>query len=210
MTTLPLPVEDGGERYPGFDVVDQARHWDDRTREVVLHRLEAPSRAGFFDEHELAAVGALVDRLLAQDDEPRIEVEVMIGQRLHTGETDGWRYDDMPEDGDAWRRSVLGLDEDARLIAGGDFADATVAQQVAIIGAVQDLGAAPWHGMPAAHVWSLWTRYASTAFYAHPWAWNEIGFAGPAYPRGYKNLGIGRLEPFEVADAHTGEDPVDR
>ena len=28
-------------------------------------------------------------------------------------------------------------------------------------------------------VWSLWTRYASTAFYSHPWAWNEIGFGGP-------------------------------
>ena len=29
------------------------------------------------------------------------------------------------------------------------------------------------------HVWSLWTRYACTAFYSHPWAWNEIGFGGP-------------------------------
>ena len=30
------------------------------------------------------------------------------------------------------------------------------------------------------------------AFYSHPWAWNEIGFGGPAYPRGYARLGIGR------------------
>ena len=37
-----------------------------------------------------------------------------------------------------------------------------------------------------------------TAFYSHPAAWNEIGFAGPAYPRGYKNLGVDRREPFEV------------
>ena len=56
--------------------------------------------------------------------------------------------------------------------------------------------------MPAARVWSLWTRYAASAFYAHPWAWNEIGFGGPAYPRGYKNLGLDRREPWEVADAH--------
>ena len=48
------------------------------------------------------------------------------------------------------------------------------------------------------HVWSLWTRYACTAFYSHPWAWNEIGFAGPAYPRGYKNTGIDARERFEV------------
>ena len=38
------------------------------------------------------------------------------------------------------------------------------------------------------------------AFYSHPWAWNEIGFGGPAYPRGYARLGpgsasIGRRRP---------------
>ena len=35
-----------------------------------------------------------------------------------------------------------------------------------------------------------------------------MGFPGPAYPRGYKNLGVGRLEPFEVADRRPAEDPV--
>ena len=51
-------------------------------------------------------------------------------------------------------------------------------------------------------MWSLWTRYACTAFYSHPWAWNEIGFPGPAYPRGYKNPGVDAREPFEVARRH--------
>jgi hypothetical protein len=62
--------------------------------------------------------------------------------------------------------------------------------------------------MPAGSVWSLWTRYADSAFYSHPWAWDEIGFAGPAYPRGYKNLGIDRRDPFEVKDARPGLDPL--
>jgi len=44
--------------------------------------------------------------------------------------------------------------------------------------------------------------------YAHPAAWAEIGFAGPAYPRGYKNIGVGKLEPFEVPDARPSGDPV--
>src|SRR6266536_1451571 len=51
-------------------------------------------------------------------------------------------------------------------------------------------------------------RYACTAFYSHPLAWNEIGFPGPAYPRGYKNPGVDALEPFEVRDALPGLDPV--
>ncbi len=67
--------------------------------------------------------------------------------------------------------------------------------------------ATEWHGLAAGHVWSLWTRYACAAFYSHPWAWNEIGFGGPAYPRGYKARGIGKRERWEVADEQ-GADPV--
>ena len=55
-------------------------------------------------------------------------------------------------------------------------------QQAALVQAVHDADTVA--RLPAAHVWSLWTRYACTAFYSHPWAWNEIGFGGPAYPAG--------------------------
>ena len=48
----------------------------------------------------------------------------MIDARLAEGETDGWHYDDMPEDGAglAGRRSAA-LDEDARTRYGRGFAD---------------------------------------------------------------------------------------
>jgi len=35
-------------------------------------------------------------------------------------------------------------------------------------------------------------------YYAHPWAWDEIGFGGPAYPRGYMRLENGLPEPWET------------
>ncbi|MFE7355195.1 gluconate 2-dehydrogenase subunit 3 family protein [Streptomyces sp. NPDC057543] len=91
--------------------------------------------------------------------------------------------------------------------AGRAFAALTREDQARLVQAVQNLGPEAWYGMPAGHVWSLWTRYACTAFYAHPWAWNEIGFGGPAYPRGYLRLGIDRREPWETAD-HAPRDPV--
>ncbi len=56
--------------------------------------------------------------------------------------------------------------------------------------------------------WSVCMRMILAAFYSHPWAWNEIGFGGPAYPRGYMRLGpTSTLEPFERPGA-TDEDPV--
>jgi hypothetical protein len=37
-------------------------------------------------------------------------------------------------------------------------------------------------------------------YYGHPWAWDEIGFGGPAYPRGYMRLERGEPEPWEVEE----------
>jgi hypothetical protein len=204
------PTTPGGRpsRYPGFDVLRQTRHWDPVTAGVVLARLGPPPALRFFSPAEEAVGTALVDLLLDQHEEPRVPVLRMIDTRLVEHQTDGWRYEDMPEDGQAWRDSLAGLDEDARERAGTGFAECRRAEQAAIVDRVQAMAGDDWHGMPASHVWSLWTRYACTAFYSHPWAWNEIGFPGPAYPRGYKNPGIDAREPFEVADARPSDDPT--
>jgi hypothetical protein len=202
-------VTPGGRqpRFPGFDVLAQAGHWDPVTAGVVLGRLGPPPPIRFFTPDEEAVVRPLLDLLLDQHDDPRVPVLEMIDARLAEGSTDGWRYDDLPEDGQAWRDTVSALDADAGDAHDTGFARCDDRARAALVQAVQDLGSQSWHGMRADRVWSLWTRYACTAFYAHPWAWNEIGFSGPAYPRGYKNTGVGRREPWEVAD-HQDHDPV--
>jgi Gluconate 2-dehydrogenase subunit 3 len=199
----------GAGRFPGFDVLHQIRHWDPVTADVVLARTEAPAAVKFFTEAEESCARALLTLLTGQEDgEPAVPVLEMIDSRLAAGETDGWRYADMPEDGQAWRNTLALLDADAHQLSGTAFADAPPGDQARLVQAVQDLASGNWHGLPAAHVWSLWTRYACTAFYAHPFAWAEIGFPGPAYPRGYKNIGVSKREPFEVRDAQPSDDPV--
>jgi Gluconate 2-dehydrogenase subunit 3 len=205
-------ARDGRGRFPGFDVLSQSKHWDQATAGVVLARIGRQPALRYFTPTEQAVATALCDQLLDQHadrpDEPRVPVVNMIDARLAEEETDGWRYHDLPEDGQAWRDSLAALDQDATDRFGGVFASCSPEHQATLIQAVQDRGSESWHGMPAAHVWSLWTRYACTAFYSHPTAWNEIGFPGPAYPRGYKNPGVDSREPFEVRDARPTEDPV--
>jgi hypothetical protein len=189
-------------------VLGQAQHWDQVTADLVTARLSPPSGLAFFTAAEAACAGILLNLLTGQQDNQEISVLHMVDARLAAAETDGWRYRDMPEDGQAWRDTLAYLDEDAAARCGTTFADAPEDDQLALIQAVQDLAAKDWHELNAAHVWSLWTRYACTALYAHPLAWNEIGFPGPAYPRGYKNTGVDKLEPFEVRDARPSGDPV--
>lgn len=192
-------------RFPGFDVLDSVDFWDDVTAGVVLARLAPSSEIRFFTVPEQAIARALFDQLLCQDCDPKVPVLLLVDHRLALGQTDGWRYEDMPEDGSAWRLTLAALDDDARSAYGESFHALSLNQQGTLVQAVHD--AITWHGLPAERVWSLWTRYTSTAFYSHPWAWNEIGFGGPAYPRGYKALGVDKREGWEVEDLE-GVDPV--
>ena len=105
----------------------------------------------------------------------------------------------MPEDWDASAPPSPASMPTPRRLTGRPFWDLDTGEQMrSSRRCARSEGA--WHGMPAKRVFSLWTRYACDAFYSHPWAWNEIGFGGPAYPRGYKNLGIDRREPWEVPE----------
>jgi hypothetical protein len=198
-------------RFPGFDVLSESARWDTVTADVVMSRTGPPPGPQFFTGLEQACAAALLDQLTGQCDEDlRVPVLQMIDARLAADQTDGWRYVDMPEDGQAWRDTLGCLDKEAHTRCGSSFADAPEREQRAMLQAVQDGGDdGRWHGLAAARVWSLWTRYACTALYSHPHAWSEIGFPGPAYPRGYKNMGVGKREPFEVRDARPAEDPVE-
>lgn len=199
-------VTPGGKgRFPGFDVLSEVDRWDDVTAGLVLARLDPPLDLAFFGEHERSIANALFDRLLAQDDEPKIPILPLVDRRLAVGETDGWVYEDMPEDGEAWHMTLSYLERDAFETYGRAFSELEAFEQGALVRKVQE--AEQWHDLRGPHVWSLWTRYACAAFYSHPWAWNEIGFGGPAYPRGYKALGVDKREGWELKDS-VDADPV--
>lgn len=209
--TLPLPGREPGPRFPGFDVDDQAKHWDDATRAVIVDRTHALPAIRFFTPTEEACAAALFDQLMYQRYETgddRIDIVRLVDQRLAENQTDGWHYDDLPPDGEAFRVSLAHLDEDAAERHGEALSELSWDDQHDVIDAFHSSDEKQWHGMPRERVWSLWTRYAATAFYSHPRLWNEIGFSGPAYPRGYKNSGLDKREPYEVKDAHPTDDAL--
>jgi hypothetical protein len=58
--------------------------------------------------------------------------------------------------------------------------------------------------MSLGRFWQMLMQDALEAYYAHPWAWDEIGFGGPAYPRAYTRLERGEPEPWEVEERRYG------
>jgi hypothetical protein len=194
-------------RFPGFSVLGQAGHWDEATRSIVLARLEPPGPTRFFSRAEQATAVALVALLVDVDRRLATSLVAEIDGRLADDETDGWHYDDMPIDEEAWRRSLAALDAEATARGADAFAGLPDDAADAVLAGIAESDAATWHALPRNRTWDLWMRYACTAYYAHPAAWDEMGWPGPAYPRGYKNIGIDAREPFEVRDTHPRVDP---
>jgi hypothetical protein len=143
---------------------------------------------------------------MAQDQEPRIPVLEMVDAKLHAGKHDGYRYAGMPDDGTTLRLVGRGLDE----AAGRPFAHATAQERIDLCSALSrgELTGGTWQEIDPQTAWKVCMRMIMAAFYSHPWAWNEIGFGGPAYPRGYARLGIGMSEAWEARPAYD-RDPVE-
>lgn len=202
-------------RYPDFDVFDAADTWDEATKNVVLARLEPPGPLRFFTGAEEPALRAFCDTVLAQDGEPRVPVAEMVDAKLADDRLDGYQYADMPDDRDVWHLVLAGLDHTASARHDHDFAECNDAERGAIVGdfAHGRLDGGPWESLNVARAWAVVMRAALAEFYSHPWAWNEIGFGGPAYPRGFMRLGgLGTngdsaREPFEKPGA-SDRDPV--
>ncbi len=195
-------------RYPDYDVLEQVDAWDEPTRKVVLARVDDVPARRFFTAAEAATLTAFCDDVLAQDSEPRIPVLAFVDAKHAAGKTEGYRYAGMPPDGDTWRLVARGLDEAA---GGGEGAYARAAagrrEQIVAAFASGEVSGGAWEQLDASNAWSVVMRDALGAFYAHPWAWNEIGFGGPAYPRGYARMGVGLSEAWEGAEA-IDPDPV--
>jgi hypothetical protein len=167
--------------------LDQARHWDEATRRVVFDRVENVPPIRFFTPEEARTLRSFCDVVMAQDGEPRIEVLNYVDQKLFEGRLDGFQYDDMPDDREVWRLVARALGE--------AYSDLPRERQQEICGEFAD-GRLPLP-IPVEKAWKVVTRGILSSFYAHPQAWDEIGFPGPAYPRGYSAFGIGGREQWE-------------
>src|SRR5262249_55095335 len=161
-------------------------------------RIDDVPEPKFFTPAELATLEAFADIVLHQPSEPRIPVLRFVDEKHADGRLEGYQYAGMPDDGEAWRLVARGLDEAARGPGAATFAEAPGDLQLELVEAFANgsLDGGAWNRLDADRAWGLVLRDLLAAFYAHPWAWNEIGFGGPAFPRGYARLGVGLTEEW--------------
>ena len=196
------------DRYPGYDVLAK-RHtpsWNEQTRRVIDRRLAVPRTPRFFSDHEFATVDSIAALIVPQPaHRPPVPVAGLIDAKLLDDIGDGFRAADMPRQRTAWQRGLRALDAEAQAAHGATFRALTVARQHDLLlrmerGALKDNA---WGGMAAAHFFRQRVLHDIVlAYWSHPTAWNEIGWGGPASPRGYVRMGYDERDPWEAGEAH--------
>jgi hypothetical protein len=198
--------------YPDYDVLAKwnTPSWNDQTRAVVAKRLnEVPSRQ-FLTELQYRTLEAVCDRVMPQPERgphEKVPIAPWIDAKLQKNETNGTRYPPLPPQRECWKRGMDAIEAEAQLRFRRSFHTLDPAEQDMILHAMNkgDVKAPDWGSLPSQmFMRKSLLREIVEVYYAHPSAWNEIGFGGPASPRGYLRLRVNRRDPWE-AEEHPNE-----
>jgi hypothetical protein len=192
--------------YVAYDVLGKwdTPSWDDQTRAVIRKRLaEIPERR-FFTDAEWRTLESICARPIPQPERSNpILIVPWIDEKLHHDRRDGFRYDDMPPLREAWRLGLEGIDEESRRHFGAEFRSLVEMNQDTVLRTIQagDVHDGIWARLPAQRFFtSVLLKEVVGEYYAHPAAWSEAGFGGPASPRGYVRLGLNQRDPWEARE----------
>lgn len=191
--------------YDGYDVLAKwdSPSWNDVTREVVRKRLHEVPKREFLEQDEWDTLEAVCARLIPQPErgENPIPIVPFIDRKLKNDQGDGYRYENMPGLRTAWRLGIAGIEKEARGRHHTPFTALTSEHQDELLRAIQndEVEGDLWDDLPPKRFFTeVLLKTAVGIYYAHPAAWSETGFGGPASPRGYVRREIGKRDSWEA------------
>ncbi len=179
-------------------------HVSAATRAALSQRLAetwAAYEPQFLAPETFRLLEAVAARLLPQPERPvPIPLAPSVDQRLAEGRADGWRYDALPPDREAYRMGLGGIQEIAQSLFQADFEALTAAQQDEVIAALAggDPPGAIWQTLLAGRFFEEMLAELTEIYYAHPWAQEEIGYVGYADLPAWTKIGLNEKELREV------------
>jgi len=190
--------------YPNFDVMREKEHWDPHTREIVTQRFNTDTFRTYrhFSDHEADTLARLCSILLDDDRSTVISYVVNhFDSVLQSGIGESQRKAGVPKQSDLIHGGLAWLDQACVERYGMKFVtlDKPVQEQ-----AIQQVvngnfaSASITAPIPVKDWIDKMLAEAVAAYYSHPTIWSEIGYAGPAYPRGYVRSELGLTDPWEA------------
>lgn len=178
-------------------------HVSEATRAALQQRLDAPAGYApqFLAPETFALLETVATCLFPQPDRPKqpIALAPAVDQRLAEGRADGWRYDALPPDREAYRLGLGGIQETAQALFLNNFEQLDAQQRHHVVQAVAS-GTPPgaiWQTLDAGRFFEEMLAELTETYYAHPLAQEEIGYVGMADLPAWTQIGLNEREPRE-------------
>jgi len=188
--------------YPSYDVMALKDEWDSHTKEIVLKRQGPFPKAKFLKKHESMML-ALIAQHIVYDNRSEILAWVLhhIDQKLQNKIGEAQRKPGTSPEKVLVRQGLKAMDKLSKQKNDKLFADLGMQEQFELLAAMQ-LGQAEqipeWSKIPQKDLFKKLSELIVGAYYSHPTVWSEIGYGGPAYPRGYVRVEFGLADPWEA------------
>ncbi|WJH33678.1 gluconate 2-dehydrogenase subunit 3 family protein [Paenibacillus sp. CC-CFT747] len=188
--------------YPSYNVMREEDAWDDHTQRIVNSRLSVSSDFQFLTQEEAETLTVLCG-LLMNDDSPEVLSFVVrhIDHTLSSSAGEGQRQQGVPTAKVLIRQGLQALDSCAKEGHAVSFLKLDQAGQKRMLEEISAGSAEPsraWSSAPQQAFFQKLLNLTVESYCSHPKIWSEIGYGGPAYPRGYVRTQIGQLDPWEA------------
>ncbi len=162
-----------------------------KTREVLEERVAGPRATNVLSDAQMRMLRALCARIVPQEGDGEVDLAGRIAARLASGKGDGWRFENLPEDLEAYREGLDALESRGFLTMSADAQD----EELRRLGAVKGSAEARWFEEVRGD--------ATTAYMAHPATYARIGYSGIGVggantpTKGFVAMSIGDVEDWE-------------
>lgn len=188
--------------YPSFNVINEKDAWDDHTQLIVDSRFSASLNYSFLSQQEGAMLSDICSLLMNDDSSEVIQFVVgHIDQTLHSSPGESQRKAGVPAGKELVHHGLQSLEKSALHDHGTFFLSLDKQEQKQLLHRISEATAEPaadWSHVPQQPFFQKLLSLTIEAYSSHPKVWSEIGYAGPAYPRGYVRTQLGQLDPWEA------------
>ncbi|CAH8711494.1 gluconate 2-dehydrogenase subunit 3 family protein [Paenibacillus thiaminolyticus] len=188
--------------YPSFDVMKERHEWDDHTQSIVMSRAKPNNVLHFLTPPEAGMIRRIGSLLVGDETPEALDfVLVHIDRTLHQSPGESQRKTGVTEAPKLLRAGLHALEQAAQALHSSSFMDLNAAEQKQYLQDMSQSAAKPigiWNGIPQAELFRKLLNLTVEAYCSHPKVWSDIGYAGPAYPRGYVRTQMGQLDPWEA------------
>jgi hypothetical protein len=190
--------------YEGFNVMKQKEHWDPHTLEIVEKRLllKKCQRLTYFKQQEAQTLIELCCVILDDRRDPILSYVIHhFESKLKANIGEAQRKKGLPKESQLIHQGLQALSDfcvvkydspynELKESVRKDLADKMIQGNIQF----QVEGS----HFPVKDFMKKIMTEAISAYYSHPLVWSEIGYAGPAYPRGYVRSEWGLTDPWEA------------